>query len=104
MNDQPRIKQLRVRTVRTPMQEPHRTASGVVAESPLVLIDVVTNQGIEGHAIVFTYTPAALKPVAELVKNIEPLILDEPLAPVEIVGAGALARTVTKPRATRSPG
>ncbi len=35
----------------------------------IVLLDVLTNQGIEGHAIVFTYTPAALKPVAELSKN-----------------------------------
>ena len=31
------IRELRVRAVRVPMPEPHRTASGVVAESPLVL-------------------------------------------------------------------
>jgi hypothetical protein len=31
------VQELRVRTVRVPLQEPHRTASGVVAESPLVL-------------------------------------------------------------------
>ena len=40
--------------------EPHRTASGVVAESPLVLTDVVTDAGVVGHSMVFTYTPAAL--------------------------------------------
>jgi mandelate racemase len=44
------------------MAEPHQTASGVITESPLVLTDVVTDTGISGHSIVFTYTPAALKP------------------------------------------
>jgi len=32
-----KVRSLRVRAVRVPMQPPHRTASGVVAESPLVL-------------------------------------------------------------------
>jgi mandelate racemase len=41
------------------MVEPHRTASGVIAESPLVLTDVVTDTGISGHSIVLTYTSAA---------------------------------------------
>ncbi len=34
--------------------------------------------------MVFTYTPAALKPVAELVRNFEALVKGEPLAPAEI--------------------
>jgi mandelate racemase len=33
---------------------------------------------------VFTYTPAALKPTADLIRNLEPLIVDQPLAPAEI--------------------
>jgi len=80
----PTVRELRVRTVRVPMQEPHRTASGTVAESPLVLTDIITSEGIVGHSIVFTYTPAALGPTAELIRNIEPLLKGEPLAPVEI--------------------
>jgi mandelate racemase len=35
-----------------------------------VLIDVVTDQGVVGHGIVFTYTTAVLKPAAELVQNL----------------------------------
>jgi len=80
----PVIRELRVRAVRVPMPEPHRTASGVVAESPLVLIDAITDGGIAGHGIVFTYTAAALRPVADLVVNFEPLVKGEPLAPREI--------------------
>lgn len=80
----PTVRELRVRTVRVPMQEPHRTASGIVGESPLVLTDVVTNQGLTGHSIVFTYTAAALGPTADLIRSLEPLLKGEPLAPVEI--------------------
>ena len=54
------VRELRARAVRVPMPEPHRTASGVIAESPLVLDDVVTDDGVTGHGIVFTYSAAAL--------------------------------------------
>lgn len=75
-----RIKCLRTRAVRVPMAHPHQTASGTVGESPLVLIDVVTDQSVLGHGIVFTYTAAALKPTAELVQNLAPLVEGEDLA------------------------
>src|SRR3954447_7662953 len=80
----PTIQEFRVRAVRVPMAEPHQTASGVVAESPLVLTDVLTDAGVSGHSIVFTYTPAALKPTAELVRNCGALLEGETLAPSEI--------------------
>jgi mandelate racemase len=81
---QPTIKELRVRTVRVPMREPHRTASGVVTESPLVLTDIATSEGVTGHSILFTYTAAALGPTAELTRNLEPLLKGEQLAPAEL--------------------
>ena len=56
----------------------------MVAESPLVLTDVVTDDGVVGHSMVFTYTTAALEPTAELIRNLEALVKGEPLAPVEI--------------------
>src|SRR4030042_6375497 len=80
----PTIQGFRVRAVRVPMTEPHKTASGVITESPLVLTDVVTDTGISGHSIVFTYTPAALKPTAELIQNFEALVKGEVLAPAAI--------------------
>lgn len=63
---------------------PHRTAGGTVEESPLVLVDVITDQGVEGHGIVFTYTAAALKPTAELIQNLAPLLEGEELAPAAL--------------------
>ncbi|MCC7276407.1 MAG: mandelate racemase [Alphaproteobacteria bacterium] len=76
--------ELMVRAVRVPMAEPHRTASGTIAESPLVLTDLRTREGVVGHSYVFTYTPAALLPTAALIKNLEPLIAGEVVAPLAI--------------------
>jgi mandelate racemase len=83
-NSLPKIQALNVRAVRVPMAETHRSASGVVKESPLVLTDVLTDAGIAGHSMVFTYTAAALKPTAELIQNLGPWITGEALAPAEI--------------------
>ncbi|HEV2445541.1 MAG TPA: enolase C-terminal domain-like protein, partial [Candidatus Sulfopaludibacter sp.] len=80
----PTIRDLQVRAVRVPMPEPHRTASGVVSESPLVLTDIVSDEGIAGHSIVFTFTAAALQPTAELIRNLQPLLKGEPIAPAQI--------------------
>ncbi len=80
----PTIQGFKVRAVRVPMTEPHQTASGVITESPLVLTDILTNTGISGHSIVFTYTPAALKPTAELIQNFEALVQGDVLAPAEV--------------------
>jgi mandelate racemase len=66
------------------MATPHKTASGTVEESPLVLIDVTTNEGREGHGLVFTYNAAALKPTADLATNLAPLVEGEELAPAAI--------------------
>ena len=80
----PTIQGFKVRAVRVPMTEPHQTASGVITESPLVLTDILTDTGISGHSIVFTYTPAALKPTAGLIQNFEAMVQGDVLAPAEV--------------------
>lgn len=75
------IESVAVKTVLVPINPAHRTASGVVDKSPLVLIDVHCSGGLVGHAILFTYTPVALNPVAELVMGFSTLIVDQPLNP-----------------------
>jgi mandelate racemase len=76
-----RIREIRVRAVKVPMAHPHQTASGAITESPLVLTDAIADDGSVGHSIVFAYTAAALKPTADLIRNLEPLLSGEPLAP-----------------------
>src|SRR5580693_5541775 len=79
-----KIRALRVRAVRVPLDPPHRTASGMFSESPLVLCDITTDEGVTGHSITFTYTPAALKPTADLIANLAPLVEGQALAPAKI--------------------
>ena len=76
----PVIERVAVQTVLVPINPPHRTASGLVEKSPLVLIDLHCSGGLVGHAIVFTYTRAALKATAELFLGLGPLIVGQPLA------------------------
>jgi mandelate racemase len=78
------IRELRVRAVKVPMSDPHRTVSGTIVESPLVLTDVITDQGVVGHSYVFCYSMLALKPVALLVKGLESLIAGSAVAPIDI--------------------
>jgi mandelate racemase len=78
------VRSVRVRAVRVPLARPHPTAGGIVAEAPLVLVDLDTDAGVSGSSYVFCYTPLALKPVAELVANLEAVIQGEPLAPLVI--------------------
>lgn len=80
----PKIRELRVRAVRVPMAQPHKSASGTISESPLVLTDIVADDGTTGHSMIFTYAVAALKPTADLIKNLEPFIKGELLAPIEL--------------------
>lgn len=79
-----KITALKVQTALVPLPEPHRTASGVVAASPLVLLTVETDAGVQGQSMLFTYTPAALKPTADLLRGMEALIVGQELAPASL--------------------
>ena len=84
MTNQPKINSIKVRTVLVPLPTPHKTASGVVAESPLVLTDMELDNGITGHSITFTYNKIALKPTAQLIADMQSLIQGDPLSPFEV--------------------
>lgn len=79
-----RITGIQARAVNVPLEFPVRTAVGVVATSPLVLIDLSTSTGATGRAYVFTYTPLALEATRQMVLSLGALIQDRPLAPHDI--------------------
>jgi mandelate racemase len=79
-----RITGVRARAVNVPLKYPVKTAVGIVATSPLVLIDLLTNANVTGHAYVFTYTPLALKPTLRMVEELEAIVKDMPLSPFAI--------------------
>jgi mandelate racemase len=78
------IRSLSVRAVDVPMKRPLHTSGGVVARAPLVLVDLETEEGITGSAYVFCYTPLALHPVAQLIRNLEDCIKGDDVAPLAL--------------------
>lgn len=84
MRDEPlTIHHVEARTIIAPLERPVRTAVGTIPAAPLVLIDVVTEEGITGSAYVFAYTPPALAPLARLVQEIGGEIKGKRVVPVE---------------------
>jgi mandelate racemase len=79
-----KITGLKSRAVNVPLTYPIHTAVGTVATAPLVLLDLTTDAGITGHAYLFAYTPVALKPLKLMVDEMAALIIDQPLAPIDL--------------------
>jgi len=79
------IRDIRVRTVNAPLARPIRTAVGSIPSAPLLLIDIGTDQGVVGRSYLFTYTPAALAPLARLATEIGGALVGQAVAPLEIM-------------------
>jgi mandelate racemase len=82
MNSRLTISGLQARAVDVPVKPPLETASGIISSAPLVLLDLLTEEGVTGHSYVFCYTPLALGPTARLVSNLGPLIEGDPVVPL----------------------
>jgi mandelate racemase len=75
------IRQVRARPVTVPMRRPVRTALGTIPAAPLVLIDVLTEEGITGRAYLFAYTPLAQAPLARLLEDLSRELAGQPVVP-----------------------
>ncbi|MDP3835324.1 MAG: enolase C-terminal domain-like protein [Hydrogenophaga sp.] len=78
------IRSLQVRAVQVPMRLPLQTSSGTIRTAPLALIDLHTEEGVSGRTYLFCYTPLVLKPVCELLGNLDAVLRGVALAPLEI--------------------
>jgi mandelate racemase len=77
------IRSLKARAVNVPLERPIRTAVGTIPAAPLVLLDILTEEGITGRAYVFGYTPVTLAPLARFLDNIADTLEGKPVSPVE---------------------
>ena len=75
------IRDIVARAVVVPIARPVHTASGSIEAAPLVLIDVVTEQGITGSAYLFGYSNHTLKPLLALLDALRPELLGLPVVP-----------------------
>ena len=78
------IRSIRARGIDLALQKPVETASGVMRTAPLVLIDLLTEEGIVGCSYVRCYTPVALDPLVRLTANLEPLLRGDAAAPAPV--------------------
>ncbi|MDP2249767.1 MAG: enolase C-terminal domain-like protein [Hydrogenophaga sp.] len=78
------IRSLQVRAVQVPMRLPLQTSSGTIRTAPLALIDLHTEEGATGRTYLFCYTPLVLKPVCELLANLDEVLRGVAVAPLEI--------------------
>ncbi len=80
----PRIRNIRTRAVSSPMRRPLRTSVGAVIAAPLVLIDLETEEGITGHAYIFSYVASISRHLRGLVADIAEQIKGDRVVPFEI--------------------
>jgi mandelate racemase len=83
----PTIRSARARAVVAPISRPVKTAFGVIEAAPLVLIDVVTDQGVTGHSYIFAYSRLTLKPLVHLIEEIGNELAGKPVAPFDLMAA-----------------
>lgn len=60
------------------------TASGVLRTTPLVLVDLETDEGVAGHSYVRCYSAVALDPLVRLVAGLEELLRGAAAAPAGV--------------------
>lgn len=78
------IRQVRARALNLSLLQPVETASGVMQTTPLVLIDIMTEEGITGRSYVRCYTLLALHPLTTLVSNLGELLKGSSAAPATV--------------------
>ncbi len=83
MMDSLTIRDIRARAVNAPIARPVRTASGAIETAPLLLLDVLTDEGVTGSAYLFGYTPLMLRPLMSLVDALRPELLGQPVVPLQ---------------------
>jgi mandelate racemase len=79
-----RIRGVRARPVDLVPDRPTETAAGTMATTPIVLVDVHTDEGVVGHAYLRSYASAALRPLAQLVENLGALLDGVVAAPATV--------------------
>lgn len=83
----PAIRSVRARAVIAPIARPVKNAFGIIEAAPLVLIDVMTDQGVTGRSYIFAYTRMTLKPLVHLIEEIGRELTGKPIAPFDLMAA-----------------
>lgn len=77
------IRSFTIRAARLPMAEPHKTSSAIINVCPIVTVSVLTDEGVRGDGIIFTYSDVFLSSVHTLATTIAPMLEGQELNPSE---------------------
>jgi mandelate racemase len=78
------IRKLDATGVEVPMTYALGTSRARITSAPLLLIDLLTEEGVTGHAYLFCYTRAAAPAVAKIVEQVESAVKGDPVAPLDL--------------------
>jgi mandelate racemase len=81
----PAIRGVKARAVVAPISRPVKNAFGVIEAAPLVLIDVMTDQGVTGHSYIFAYAKLTLAPLVHLIEEIGRDLTGKEIAPFDLM-------------------
>lgn len=76
-----RVRAFTIHAARLPMAEPHKTSSAIINVCPVVTVSVLTDEGVRGDGIIFTYADVFLKAVHTLATTIAPMLEGQELNP-----------------------
>src|SRR5262249_30697793 len=78
------IRELKATGVDVPMTYALGTSRARITSAPLLLIDLLTEEGVTGRAYLVCYLPAAAPAITKILSEIESLVKGDPVAPVEL--------------------
>jgi mandelate racemase len=78
------VRSVRATPVVLPLPRPMTTAAGTIPDTPLLLIDLETEQGVTGRSYLFCYHKFLLGPLGTLVQSLGEIISSDPLAPLDL--------------------
>lgn len=78
------IRDIRTVGVEVPMTFPLGTSRGTITRAPLLLVDVLTEEGINGHAYLWCYLREAMPAIASIMKAVADTVSGDPLSPVDL--------------------
>jgi mandelate racemase len=80
----PVLRSLTATAVKLPMKRPLGTSAKSIDEACLLLIDLLTQDGVRGHGYAFCYQQSIARSLVPVVAELSELLEGEPLAPLDI--------------------
>src|SRR5262249_19190494 len=67
-----------------PMRRPLRTSGGTITTAPLVLIDLETEEGVQGRSYLFAYADLGARALRQLLAGVAEMVRGDAVAPVAV--------------------